>query len=47
MPPLADLAGGIPVAERVAPRTVAFAADTMEGVIGWVGAIGAMSALLR
>ncbi len=44
---LADLAAGIPVAERVSPRTVAFHADTMEGVIGWIGAIGAMSALLR
>ncbi|MCX7379928.1 MAG: M55 family metallopeptidase [Alphaproteobacteria bacterium] len=44
---LADLACGIPVAERVAPRTVAFHADTMEGVGGWMGAIGAMSALLR
>jgi len=44
---LADLAAGIPVADRVSPRTVAFQADTMEGVIGWIGAIGAMSALLR
>jgi D-amino peptidase len=44
---LGDLAAGIPVAERVAPRTVAFAADSMAGVIGWIGAIGAMSALLR
>ena len=44
---LADLAAGIPVAERVAPRTVAFAAETMAGVIGWIGALGAMSALLR
>ncbi len=44
---LADLAGGIPVAERVSPRTVAFTADSMEGVIGWIGAIGAMSATLR
>ena len=44
---LADLAGGIPVAERVSPRTVAFTAETMEGVVGWVGAVGAMSALLR
>jgi D-amino peptidase len=44
---LADLAAGIPVAERVAPRTVAFTAASMEGVVGWIGAIGAMSALLR
>jgi D-amino peptidase len=44
---LADLAAGLPVAERVAPRTVAFTAETMAGVVGWVGAIGAMSALLR
>lgn len=44
---LADLAGGIPVATRVSPRTVAFTADTMADTIGWVGAIGAMSALLR
>lgn len=44
---LADLAAGIPVAERVAPRTVAFQAESMEAVVGWIGAIGAMSALLR
>jgi D-amino peptidase len=44
---LADLAAGIPVSERVSPRTVAFRAETMEGVVGWVGAIGAMSAVLR
>ena len=44
---LADLAAGIPVAERVSPRTVAFTANNMEGVIGWIGAIGAMSATLR
>ena len=44
---LADLVAAIPVAERVAPRTVAFAADDMAGVIGWIAAAGAMSALLR
>ncbi len=44
---LADLVSGIPVSERVAPRTVAFAANDMAGVVGWIGAVGAMSALLR
>jgi D-amino peptidase len=44
---LADLAAGIPVAERVSPRTVAFAADDMAGVLGWISAIGAMSTMLR
>jgi hypothetical protein len=37
----------VPVAERVGPRTVALAADTMAGVIGWVGAVNAMSATLK
>lgn len=44
---LADLVAGIPVATRIAPRTVGFEAPTMEGVIGWIGAVGAMSAQLR
>ncbi len=44
---LADLVAGIPVATRVAPRTVGFKAPTMAGVIGWIGAVGAMSAQMR
>ncbi len=44
---LADLAGTIPVSERVAPRTVAFAADSMAGCAGWVNTVSAMSAMLR
>ncbi|MBU6499552.1 MAG: M55 family metallopeptidase [Rhodospirillales bacterium] len=44
---LADLAATIPVAERVGPRGVAFAADTMPAVIGWVNTLSAMSASLR
>jgi D-amino peptidase len=44
---LADFACNIPVAERVAPRTVAFNADTMTAVIGWVATISTMSTVLR
>ncbi|MCW3473565.1 M55 family metallopeptidase [Limobrevibacterium gyesilva] len=44
---LADLAETIPVATRIAPRSVAFAADTMRAVIGWINTISAMSATLR
>ena len=44
---LADFACSIPVAERVSPRTVAFKADDMAGVIGWVAAISTMSSVLR
>ena len=44
---LADLVAGIPVATRIAPRTVGFKAPTMAGVIGWIGAVGAMSAQMR
>ena len=44
---LADLAADIPVSTRIAPRTVAFPAESMRGVIGWIAAVGAMSASLR
>jgi D-amino peptidase len=44
---LADLAATIPVAERTAPRRVAFAAENIAAVIGWVNTISAMSAMLR
>ena len=44
---LADVVMNIPMAERVGPRTVALPADTMAGVIGWVGAVNAMSATLK
>jgi D-amino peptidase len=44
---LADYACSIPVAERVSPRTVAFQADSMTAVIGWVAAISTLSSVLR
>jgi D-amino peptidase len=44
---LADFACTIPIAERVAPRTVAFNADSMTTVIGWVATISALSTVLR
>ncbi len=44
---MADLAATIPVAERIAPRSVAFAAPSMAAVIGWVNTVSAMSAALR
>ncbi len=44
---LADVVMNIPVAERLGPRTVALPAETMAGVIGWVGAVNAMSATLK
>jgi D-amino peptidase len=46
-PALADLAATIPVAERISAVTVAFAAETMEAVIGWVNTVSIMSAFLR
>ena len=44
---LADFACNIPVAERVGPRTVAFSADSMTAVIGWVATISTMATVLR
>jgi D-amino peptidase len=44
---LADLAAVIPVAERVGPRSVAFAPRDIASAIGWVNTISAMSATLR
>lgn len=44
---LADLAQGIPVAERMGPVTVAFQAETMAAVLGWVNTLSALSAFLR
>ena len=44
---LADVVMNIPLAERLGPRTVALPADSMAGVIGWVGAVNAMSATLK
>lgn len=44
---LADFACNIPLAERTAPRTVAFNADSMAAVIGWVATVSAMSSVLR
>lgn len=46
-PALGDLAGAIPVAERVGPARVAFAADTMTAVLGWLNTVSALSAFLR
>jgi D-amino peptidase len=44
---LADLASVIPAATRIAPRSVAFQAETMLAVLGWINTISAMSANLR
>ncbi len=44
---IADQAAIIPVAERPGPRTVAFAAQTMDEVIGWVNTVSALSTALR
>lgn len=44
---IADQAALIPVAERVGPRLVAFAAESMAGVVGWVNTVSALSAALR
>lgn len=46
-PALADLAAIIPVAERLDPVTVAFRADTMPAVLGWVNTLSALSSFLR
>jgi D-amino peptidase len=44
---MADLAAVIPVAERVGPRTVAFAAASVADAIGWMNTVSAMTAMLR
>jgi D-amino peptidase len=44
---LADLAMVIPLAQRIAPRSVAFPAADIVTAIGWVNTISAMSATLR
>jgi len=44
---LADQSALIPVAERVAPRTVAFQAETMQDVLGWIQTISMLSSFLR
>ncbi len=46
-PALADLSATIPVAERTGPVTVAFTAETMAGVLGWVNTLSALSSFLR
>ncbi|CAH2601742.1 D-aminopeptidase [Rhodovastum atsumiense] len=46
-PALADLAAIIPVAERPGPITVAFAAETMAQVLGWLNTVSALAAFLR
>ena len=40
---LADFASLIPSAHRTAPRTVAFDADSMAAVIGWVATVAVMA----
>jgi D-amino peptidase len=44
---MADLAGIIPLAERIGPRTVAFAATSMQAVVRWVNTVSTMCASLR
>ena len=44
---MADLACFIPVAERVSPRTVAFAAASVKDALGWMNTVSAMTAMLR
>jgi D-amino peptidase len=44
---ITDQAAIIPVAERVGARCVAFAANTMPEVIGWVNTVSALSSALR
>ncbi len=44
---LADSAATIPVSERIAPRTVAFNADTMGAVINWVAVVSTMASAMR
>ena len=46
-PALTDLAATIPVAERTGPVTVAFTAETMAAVLGWLNTLSALSAFLR
>jgi D-amino peptidase len=44
---MADLAAIIPLAERVSPRTVAFAATSMQAAVRWVNTVSAMCASLH
>lgn len=44
---MADLAATIPVAERIAARSVAFDAPSMAAAIGWVNTVSAMAAALH
>ena len=44
---IADLAAIIPVAERVGPRTVAFAATQIADVLGWINTVSALAVSLR
>ena len=46
-PAMADLAAAIPVAERAGPATVAFDAESMAVVVGWVNTLSALSNALR
>ena len=44
---IADLAAIIPVAERVGPRTVAFAATEIADVLGWINTVSVLAGSLR
>lgn len=44
---LADLAAIVPVAERIGPRSVAFAAGSVREAVGWMNTLSAMAASLR
>jgi D-amino peptidase len=44
---IADLASLIPVAERVGPRTVAFAAAGIGDVLGWINTVSVLAVSLR
>lgn len=44
---MADLAAIIPAAERLGPRTVAFAATEIAHVLGWINTVSVLAASLR
>ena len=44
---IADLAAIIPVAERVGPRTVGFAATNISDVLGWINTVSVLAVSLR
>jgi D-amino peptidase len=44
---IADLAAIIPVADRIGPRTVAFAANEIDDVLGWINTVSVLAGSLR